>query len=104
MERIDLSGPRFISEAIGSSYDERAVQLVAALERFLAPRHRHFGAVLNAIEYMVEDFSANPRVISQLGDALVSLAELHHLAPASTKKLDQILRQLKDHVSSASRR
>jgi hypothetical protein len=104
MERIDLDTSRSLCEAFGSSYDERAVRLVAALERLLVPRHGPFGAVFNTIEYMVEDCSANPRVISHLCDALVTLAEVHHLAPATMNKLNHTLRQLQDHVSASPRR
>src|SRR5262249_39538836 len=102
--RIDLSVPKYLCETTGGTYDQDAVQLVAAVERLVGRRHGHFGAVLNAIEYMVEDCSANPRVISHLCDALVTLGEVHRLAPPTMTKLHDLLCRIQHHLDATARR
>lgn len=54
-----------------------------------------FKGILNAIEAQVEEqASGDPGVVRILGDALLTLAAVHHLKPATVKKLTQVLGQL----------
>jgi hypothetical protein len=106
MERIDLSGPQYLCQATGGTYDADAVQVVVALERVLrgVDRHGHFGVVLNAIEYMVEDRKADPRVVSHLCDAIRGLVPGHRLPSSAAKKVTTLLHQLQDRVATGHAR
>jgi hypothetical protein len=79
---------------------------VVALERLVrgVDRHGHFGVVLNAIEYMVEDSKADPRVVSHLCDAILALLPGHHLPSSVAKKVTTLLRQLQDRVATGNAR
>jgi hypothetical protein len=86
-------------------YDERAVGWIASLENRLArrlpdDRFGGFAAILNAIEYQVEQGQADPRVLRHLGEALLALASVHRLPLPVVKDITQTLGQLHGHVAA----
>jgi hypothetical protein len=55
----------------------------------------HFRGILHAIEAQVENpGEGHPDVVRILGDALFTLAALHHLKPQTVKRLTQLFGQL----------
>lgn len=73
--------------------------MIVAMERTLARLQIEsfglFKGILNAIEAQVEEqASGDPGVVRILGDALLALAAVHHLKPATVKRLTQVLGHL----------
>jgi hypothetical protein len=88
---------------IAVEYDEQAVAWIEGLEERLArrlpdDRFGAFAAILNAIEYQVEEGQAHPSVLRHMGDALLALASVHDLPPTTIKDISQTLGQLYTHV------
>ena len=86
-------------------YDEQAVAWVAHIQRKLERLqldHRlgAFAAVLNALEYQVEEGEAHPTVVFHLGEALLALATVHRLPVPAIKDITQTLGHLHGHVSA----
>jgi hypothetical protein len=90
---------------VAVQYDEQAVAWIEALEARLAlrlpdDRFGAFAAILNAIEYQVEEGQADPTVLRHLGEALLALASAHHLPLATIKDVTQTLGFLHSHAAS----
>lgn len=86
-------------------YDEQAVAWIAALEERLGRRlpddcFGGFAAILNAIEYQVEEGPADPTVLRHLGEALLALAAVHRLPVATVKDITQTLGFLHSHAAA----
>ena len=86
-------------------YDEQAVAWIASIEETLARLHLDarfgaFAAVLNALEYQVEEGEAHPIVVRHLGDALLALATTHRLPTRALKHITQTLGLLHRHVAA----
>lgn len=86
-------------------YDERAVGWIASLEHRLGrrlpdDRFGGFAAILNAIEYQVEQGQADLTVLRHLGEALLALASVHRLPPPLLKDITQTLGLLHGHVAT----
>jgi hypothetical protein len=83
-------------------YDEKAVEWIAALEtrldRLRLDRFGAFAAVLNALEYQLEDGDADPSVVRHLGEALLALAAVHRVPLPALKDITQTLGLLHGHV------
>jgi len=78
---------------------------VAHIQRKLERLHLEhrlgaFAAVLNALEYQVEEGEAHPAVVLHLGEALLALAGAHRLPAPAIKDITQTLGQLHGHVSA----
>ena len=98
-----------VCEALGRTYDSRAVARVVALERMLERRLPHeqrggFAAILNALEYQVEEGAGDTSVVRPLGEALLSLARVHQLDSATVSQLTRTLDQLHCHISARTHR
>jgi hypothetical protein len=90
---------------VAVEYDEQAVAWIEALEGRLArrlpdDRFGAFAAILNAIEYQVEEGQADPTVLRHLGEALLALAAAHHLPVATIKDVTQTLGRLHSHAAA----
>jgi hypothetical protein len=90
---------------IAAEYDEQAIAWIEALERRLArrlpdDRFGAFAAILNAIEYQVEEGRADPTVLRHLGEALLALAAAHQLPAATIKDVTQTLGRLHHHATA----
>jgi hypothetical protein len=86
-------------------YDEQAVAWVAQIQQRLErlPLDHRFGAfaaVLNALEYQVEEGEAHPAVVLHLGEALLALAAANRLPVPVVKDITQTLGLLHGHVST----
>jgi len=86
-------------------YDERAVGWIEALENRLGhrlpdDRFGGFAAILNAIEYQIEQGQADPTVLRHLGEALLALASAHRLPLPVVKDITQTLGLLHGHVAA----
>ena len=95
----DLSDAKALCEALGKTYDEEAVRLIIAMEEMLVrlriEQVDHFRGILHAIEAQVENRGeGHPEVVRILGDALFTLAALHHLKPQTVKRLTHLFGQL----------
>ena len=89
-------------------YDEQAVAWVAHIQRKLERLqldHRlgAFAAVLNALEYQVEEGEAHPAVVLHLGEALLALATANRLPTPAVKDITQTLGLLHGHVCAHAR-
>jgi hypothetical protein len=74
------------------------------LDRRLPPeRLGAYAAILNALEYQVEEGQGDPCVVRHLGEALLALAVAHQLEVALVKDITQTLGLLHGHVSSRPR-
>jgi hypothetical protein len=70
------------------------------LERRRLDHFHHFAAILNALEYQVEEGEGDPAVVRCLGEALLALA-VHHGWPAEVlKDVTQTIGQLHSHVAT----
>jgi hypothetical protein len=80
------------------------VALIAALEerlgRLRLERFGAFAAVLNALEYQVEEGEGRSSVVRHLGDALLALATEHGWPAAVVKDITQTLGLLHSHVEA----
>jgi hypothetical protein len=90
---------------VAVEYDEQAVAWIEALQGRLArrlpdDRFGAFAAILNAIEYQVEEGQADPTVLRHLGEALLALAAAHHLPAATIKDFTQTLGRLHSHAAA----
>ena len=85
-------------------YDEQAVAWIAELEQRLArlrlERFNAFAAVLNALEYQVEEGEGHPSVVGHLRDTLVAFATVHGWPAAVVKDITQTLGLLYSHVEA----
>jgi hypothetical protein len=85
-------------------YDEQAVEWIAKLEERLGRLHLErfpaFAAVLNALEYQVEEGEGHPSVVRRLNDALVTHASVHGWPAAVVKDITQTLGLLQSHVEA----
>jgi hypothetical protein len=85
-------------------YDEQAVAWLERLERKLGrlrlERFEAFGAILNALEYQVEEGEGDPSVVRCLGEAMLAVATAHAWPPHVIKDVTQTLGQLHSHVSA----
>lgn len=85
-------------------YDEQAVAWIADLEQRLGrlrlDRFGAFVAVLNALEYQVEEGEGHSSVVRHLGDALLALAAVHGWPAAVVKDITQTLGLLHSHVEA----
>ena len=86
-------------------YDEQAVAWVSQIERRLARLHLDhrfgaFAAVLNALEYQIEEGEAHSTVVRHLGEALLALATVHRLPVPAIKDITQTLGLLHGHVAA----
>lgn len=93
---------------VALEYDEKAVAWIEALEERLArrlpdERFGAFAAVLNAIEYQVEQGQAHPTVLRHLGEALLALASAHGLSTPVIKDITQTLGLLHSHAAALHR-
>lgn len=68
------------------------------LDRLQLERFGAFAAVLQALEYQVEEGGADPSVVRHLGEALLALASAHHIPVAVLKDVTQTLGLLHGHV------
>jgi hypothetical protein len=90
---------------VAVEYDEQAVAWIEALEGRLArrlpdERFGAFAAILNAIEYQVEEGQADPTVLRHLGEALLALASAYRLPVATIKDVTQTLGLLHSHAAA----
>jgi hypothetical protein len=91
-------------EHLDDTYDEKAVAWLEKLERKLGrlqlERFEAFGAILNALEYQIEEGEGDPSVVRHLGEAMLALATVHGWPAHVTKEVTQTLGQLHSHVSA----
>ena len=85
-------------------YDEQAGAWIEALEARLARRlpDERFGAcaaILNAIEYQVEEGQADPSLLRHLGEALLALAAAHPVPLATVRDITRTLGRLHSHAA-----
>jgi hypothetical protein len=92
-----------IAMPIPDDYDEEAVAWLEALEKKLERRRldhfHHFGAILNALEYQVEQGEGDPNVVRCLGEALLAVAVTHAWPADVIKDVTQTIGRLHGHVS-----
>ena len=89
---------------IPDEYDQQAVAWIAELEQRLGrlqlERFGAFAAVLNALEYQVEEGQGHPSVVRHLGDALLAIATVHGWPATVVKDITQTLGLLHSHVET----
>jgi hypothetical protein len=87
-------------------YDEQAVKWIESLEKRLERRRlehfHHFGAILNALEYQVEEGEGDPTVVRCLGEALLAVALAHTWPAEVIKDITQTIGRLHGHVAAAA--
>jgi hypothetical protein len=87
---------------LDEAYDAQAVAWLEQLERRLGrlrlERFNAFGAILNALEYQVEEGLGEPTVVRHLGDAMLALADAHGWPAPVIKDVTQTLGHLHGHV------
>ena len=105
----DLKEAKALCEAMGGTYDERAVQMVLTMDRQLGhlPIDHlpgQFKSILGAIEVQVEDHGqAEPEVLRHLGQALLALAKARGLTPSVIANLEGLLSKLQRRVERHGR-
>jgi hypothetical protein len=84
-------------------YDEQAVEWIESLEKRLErrqPEYLHqFTAILNALEYQVEEGEGDPDVVRCLGEALLMVAVVHVWPTEVIKDVTQTIGRLHSHVA-----
>ena len=92
-----------IAMPIPDGYDEQAVAWLESLEKRLERRRlehfHHFGAILNALEYQVEEGEGDPIVVRCLGEALLAVAVTHAWPGDVIKEITQTIGRLHGRVS-----
>lgn len=87
-------------------YDAKAVAFVDTIERILQQLHPErlgeFIAILNAIEYDVEEGTGNPLVLRHLVDALLAMIEVVHLDVRAAASITRHLDALQQRVARTS--
>lgn len=87
-----------------NGYDEQAVKWLESLEKRLERRRleyfHQFGAILNALEYQVEEGEGDPIVVRCLGEAMLALAVRHGWPAEIVKDVTQTIGQLHSHVAA----
>lgn len=73
--------------------------LETRLERRRLEHFHHFAAILNALEYQVEEGEGDPVVVRCLGEALLAVAVTHAWPAAVIKEITQTIGRLHGHVS-----
>jgi hypothetical protein len=88
---------------IPDGYDQRAVKWLESLEKKLERRQlesfHHFGAILSALEYQIEEGEGEPTVVRFLGEAMLAVATTHAWPPEVIKEVTQTVGRLHGHVS-----
>jgi hypothetical protein len=88
-------------------YDANAVAVVESIERTVLRLHPdrqgEVIAILNAIEYHIEEGQGDPGVLRHLTDALVAMGAIVRLDPRVITLINRKLDQLRDRVGRARR-
>ncbi len=89
------------------SYDPTAVAFVDTIEHILQQLHPErqgdFIAILNAIEYHVEEGSGDPIVLRHLADALLAMGAVVHLDARAVAPISRQLGKLHSRVARSGR-